>query len=107
MSETLFIKMPTTNVAVHQPFEIVMRSIVASTGHSCCLIHKPDCIVLEGEGTYVQSGNNMPGAPGKVTFTFICLGACNEELQFRYIAPWDAESRYEIKTVYVYPIVCQ
>jgi predicted secreted protein len=107
MSETLFVRMPPTNVVIDQPFEIMMRSIL-STGHSCCLIHKPDCIVLEGEGTYVQpANNNIPGAPGKMTFTFICLEACNEELQFRYIAPWDAESRFEIKTVYVYPIICQ
>jgi hypothetical protein len=83
--------------------KIELRSIAASTGYICALVHKPDCILLEGEGTHLIPGH-IPGQQGTMIFSFICAAECKERLVFKYVRPWDLDDVAEIIS---YPIACQ
>lgn len=82
------IKMPDINIKIGQTTEVVLRSNAASTGYVWAISHKPDLLWLEGEGTYLKPGD-IPGAPGKMTFTFTGAGKCQDYIQFILVRPWD------------------
>jgi hypothetical protein len=95
--------MPERICKIGQMFQIELRSMVASTGYMCALVHKPDCLLLDGEATHYIPGH-FPGQPGKMIFTFVCTAECKERIVFKYVRPWDLDDFAQMVSC---PIVCQ
>ena len=99
MSELI---MPEKICKIGQNFKIELKSRGGSTGYICAIAHKPDCIWLEGEATYLIPGQ-IEGQTGKIIFSFICVAECVEQLVFKYVRTWDLK---DIGQTVICPIVC-
>lgn len=87
---------------IGQMFQIELPSHITA-GYMCALVHKPDCVFLDGEATHLIPGHII-GQPGKMIFTFICVTECKERIVFKYVRPWDMDDSAQMLS---YPIVCQ